>query len=207
MPTAVASDNSSIGYIIPTSRLDEFLHGDTPRYLTISHRSDLGFVRYLRQNQVPIKNQSWYRLPSSLSLKNPRPLGLTLKSRVMSHDQSMVNIEFSDAYGMLHATFACTDDRGTLPTWQIRRDGIEREKFDYPDWDIRTLDSTQYFIVSMDHGSDDVIRTMYYKKYPACFVEITAKNDAQNIKNLDRVLTFFQKALQSKITSSKKDIP
>ncbi len=96
--------------------------------------------------------------------------------------------------------FSCTDDRGALPTWQIRRDGIERELSDYPGWRIRGFDEGDYFMVRQTSG-DEITDTLYYKKYPACFADITVRNTPENRESLDRMTSFFKHAVSPVIPS------
>jgi hypothetical protein len=93
MPTAVASDNSSIGYIIPVDRIQDFVQGQTPDYHSFSRRADPVFVRYLRHNQSSKKRTPIYTLPH-LSLKSPHALRLSLKSKIVSKDKMIAYLEF-----------------------------------------------------------------------------------------------------------------
>jgi Trypsin-like peptidase domain len=192
MPTAVASDNSSIGYIIPVDRIQDFIQWHTPGYQILSYNSDPVFVRYLRRNQISQKSPV-YILPR-LSLKRPQILGLNLKTKIISPDMTMVYLEFRDPYDQAHIEFSCTDDRWVLPTWQIRRDGIEKESATYLDWHITWSDEPDYFIVRQDSGGDKT-ETLYYKKYPACFTEITLRNTEKSKDSLDRITLFFKYAV------------
>jgi hypothetical protein len=106
----------------------------------------------------------------------------------------MAYLEFRDPYDQSHVEFSCTDDRGVLPTWQIRRDGIEKESAIYADWHITSVEESDYFIVSQDSGGDTIV-TLYYKKYPACFTEITLRNTEKSREFLDRITLFFKHAV------------
>jgi Trypsin-like peptidase domain len=198
MPTAVASDNSSIGYIIPGDRIQDFIRWQTPGYQILFRRSDPVFVRYLRHNQTSQKSPI-YTLPN-LSLKRPQSLGLTLKTKIISPDMTMTYLEFGDAYDQSHVGFSCTDDRGLLPTWQIRRDGIEKESATYLDWRTTSVDEGDYFIVRQDSG-EDITETLYYKRYPACFAEITLRNTEKSRELLDRITLFFKYAVSPSLST------
>ncbi len=71
MPTAVASDNSSLGYMIPVKRIQEFLNKRTNNYEIYTKKIDTSFVKFLQTNQIYTKNIQAY-VWNSIIIHNPR---------------------------------------------------------------------------------------------------------------------------------------
>ncbi len=90
VPTAVAADNASIGYMIPVPRIRSFLTKRTDNYELYTTPLDTNFIKFLKRNQVYTPNKSILKW-NGLIAKNPRPFGFFLKSSMVSSDNTMMS--------------------------------------------------------------------------------------------------------------------
>lgn len=146
IPTAVAADNSSIGYMIPIQRIQSFLAKRTNNYEYYTHSVDRKFIKFLQRNQSYTSTKAFLKW-KDLIVKNARPYGFVLRSSLLSADNMMVNWMFSDSYERVKIIFSCTDDAGKISGWQARRDGLKKEQQSYPNWQIKFVDDDTYFTV------------------------------------------------------------
>lgn len=147
IPTAVASDNASIGYMLPIARIQTFLAGRTNNYELYTDSPDRLFAKFLRRIQSYTPNKSLYRW-NALTISNPRPYGFTLKSSMVSQDNKMTNWSFSDISDRVSFSLSCTDDAGGISGWQARLNGIKKEQEVYPNWIIQVIDDVDYLLIT-----------------------------------------------------------
>lgn len=192
IPTAVASDNASIGYMIPVKRIQEFLSKKTNNYEIYTHTMNQSFIQFLAKNQSYNPNLASYRW-NDLFVKNPRPYGFILKSSMVSADNTMMNWTFADAYDRVHFSISCTDDAGGILGWQARKNGFEIEKKLNPTWNMKMIDDDEYLTIyssKKDYKSSVVV---YYKAYDACFGDIDYLDARKDAKSLEKAIRFLKK--------------
>ncbi len=192
IPTAVASDNASIGYMIPVKRIQEFLSKKTNNYEIYTHTMNQSFIQFLARNQSYNPNLASYHW-NDLFVKNPRPYGFILKSSMVSADNTMMNWTFADAYDRVHFSISCTDDAGDILGWQARKNGFETEKKLNPTWNMKMIDDDEYLTIyssKKDYKSSVVV---YYKAYDACFGDIDYLDARKDAKSLDKAIRFLKK--------------
>ena len=162
IPTAIASDNASIGYMIPIRRIADFLNKKTSNYEVATIKRDRLFTQFISRIQMYRPNKSSYRW-NDLTIRNPRIYGYTLQSTMISADNRMATWKFTDAYERVSITLSCSDDAGQVTGWQARRDGLKREKEAYPTWSIQATDESQYLTITASNKGNDPSTTLYYK--------------------------------------------
>jgi len=194
IPTAVASDNASIGYMIPIKRIEEFLLKKTPSYEIYTEKMDHNFVDFIQQKQSYLPGASKYSL-KNIFIKNPRPYWFQLKSTMMSRDKKMLYWTFSDAYDRVKFNFVCTDDAWKVLGWQARLSGILEEQKLYPNWDIRAIDDPDFLTVYSSAKWYNPSIVMYYKKYDACYIDMDYPDIKKDSKSLERALRFVKQAI------------
>lgn len=192
IPTAVASDNASIGYMIPIQRIHSFLAKRTNNYEIYTHSIDRSFIKFL------LRVQSYTSKKASLQwrdllVRNSRPFGFVLQSSMVSSDNTMMNWIFTDSYERVKFTLSCTSDAGGILGWQARRDGMRKEQELYPTWRMKIADDSKYLtIYSSSKGYNPSI-TLYFKEYDACFAEISYLDEKKDAKSLEKALKFLKK--------------
>ena len=191
IPTAVAADNSSIGYMIPIQRIQSFLAKRTNNYEIYTHSVDRKFIKFLQRNQSYTSTKAFLKW-KNLIVKNARPYGFVLRSSLLSADNTMVNWIFSDSYERVKVTFSCTDDAGKISGWQSRRDGLKKEQQTYPNWQIKFSEDDTYFTVYSSSKGYNPSVTLYYKKYDACFAQIDYLDEKKDAKSLDKAIKFMK---------------
>lgn len=146
IPTAVASDNASIGYMIPIQRIQSFLAKRTNNYELYTHISDRSFTKFLQRIQSYTSVKLFLQW-KDLVAKNSRPFGFILRSSMVSSDNMMMNWIFSDSYERVKITLSCTNDAGSILGWEARRDGIKKEQEIYPTWHMKIADDPSYLTI------------------------------------------------------------
>ena len=146
IPTAIASDNASIGYMIPIRRIADFLNKKTSSYEIVNTQRDRLFAQFISRIQMYRPNKSSYRW-NDLTIRNPRTYRYTLQSSMISSDNRMATWRFTDAYERVSITLSCSDDAGKITGWEARRDGLKKEKETYPTWSIQVIDDPQYLTI------------------------------------------------------------
>jgi hypothetical protein len=162
MPTAVASDNASIGYMIPIRRIADFLNKRTNNYEIYTEFPDRLFSKFIRRIQAYTGNKTIYQW-NDVSIRNPRPYGLILKASMISADNRMATWNFVDGYDRLSILFSCTDDAGLVSGWQSRLDGLAGERLVYPTWTMTTTQDADHLIISSVNKTYAPSMTLYYK--------------------------------------------
>ncbi len=204
IPTAVASDNASIGYMIPVKRIIEFLGKKTSNYEIFTGSRNPSFINFLKRNQSYTPNTAIYSW-NDLVIKNPRRYGFMLKTSIISQDNTMVNWNFSDRYDRLHFTISCTDDAGGIPGWKARLDGLVSERELYPDWNIESTDENDFLTIYSSSKAYKPGVTLYYKKYDACYADIDYLDARKDHKSLQRAMDFLKKEITFKAPYLLKD--
>lgn len=192
IPTAVASDNASIGYMISVKRIQEFLSKKTNNYEIYTHTLSQSFIQFLERNQSYNPNKSSYNW-NDISIKNPRPYGFTLKSSMVSVDDTIMIWNFADMYDRVHFSISCTDDAGGILGWQVRKNGFITETKQNPTWNMKMLDDDEYLTIyssKKDYKSSVVV---YYKAYDACFGDIDYLDARKDAKSLEKAIRFLKK--------------
>jgi Trypsin-like peptidase domain len=192
IPTAVASDNASIGYMIPIRRIADFLDKRTSNYEIYTENLDRFFTMFLTRIQSYIPSKAIYRW-KMLTLQNSRPYGFTLRSSMISLDNKMATWTFSDASDRVSFAFSCTDDAGIISGWQARRDGLKKEQETSPDRSIRAIDDDRYLTIVSSSRSSSPSTILYYKYYDACYAEISYVDTKKDIKSLEKALKYLKK--------------
>lgn len=193
LPTAVAADNASIWYMIPIQRIKSFLLKDTDNYETYTYSTVMNrvFTKFIRRNQSYIANKPLLKW-NALTIKNPHLYWFSLKSNVISNDNKIINLAFSDSYDRVKIIFSCTDDAGGLLGWQVRKDGFTREELSYPTWNMKMEDEEDYFTVYSSSKGYDPNIVMYYKWYDSCFAEINYFDKKMDGKSLKKAINFLK---------------
>ncbi len=192
IPTAVAADNASIGYMIPVKRIQEFLSKKTDNYEIYTPTTNISFLKFLQKNQSYHINTPIFQW-NDLIVRNPRRYGFILKSSMVSSDNKMINLSFSDSYDRVHFAISCTDDAGGITGWQARLNWLISEKNLYPTWDISSLDEKDFLtIFSSKKGYKSWI-ILYYKKYDACYVDMDYLDSHKDNKSLSKAINFLKK--------------
>lgn len=112
---------------------------------------------------------------------------------MVSRDANMIIWTYMDEQDRVQLSFSCTSDAGTRLGWQVRHDGIDWERQQYPDWQIRTEDSDRFFTVYESSKDYPPSITLYYKDYDRCFAEIRYIDEKKDKVSLESAL----KALRS----------
>lgn len=192
IPTAVASDNASIGYMIPIKRIQEFLSKRTNNYEIYTHKINNSFLKFVQKNQSYRSDIPLFKW-NDLIVKNPRRYGFALKSAMVSSDNTMVNWSFSDSYDRVHFTISCTDDAGGITGWQARMNWLITEKKLYPTWSISSIDENDFFTVFSWSKWYKAWVTLYFKKYDACYADIDYLDSRKDTKSLNKAINFLKK--------------
>lgn len=192
IPTAVASDNASLGYMIPIERVQTFLSKRTNNFESYTGNLDRDFIKFLKRNQSYTTHKSLYKW-NDLKVKNPRPYGFILKNSIVSHDNRMLSWLFIDMYERVKLTLSCTDDAGGLLGWEARRDGFEEEQRSYPNWAMKFTEDEKYYMVYSSSKWYNPGITLYYKDYDACFAEIEYLDAKKDSKSLEKAIKFLKK--------------
>ena len=204
IPTAVASDNASIGYMIPVKRILEFLNKKTNNYEIYTINKNRSFIKFLQRIQSYTINTPTYKW-NDLIVHNPRRYGFALKSSMVSQDNKMVNWNFSDTYDRVHFTISCTDDAGWIPGWQARFDWLSSEKELYPTWIIKSIDENDFLTVYSSNKGYKSGVILYYKKYDACYADIDYLDSRKDTKSLEKAISFLKKEVSFQQKYSIKD--
>ena len=192
IPTAVASDNASIGYMIPIKRIQEFLSKKTTNYDIYTRYMDQNFVKFIKRNQsYSVKNLSYKW--NNVIAKNPRPYGFRMKNTMISADNTMIHWTFIDDYERVKFVFSCTNDAGWILGWQVRKNGFENEKKQYPNWNMSILDEDKYMTIYSSSKWYKSSVVMYYKDYDACFVDLEYLDSKKDAKSLARAMQYIKK--------------
>lgn len=120
-PTAVASDNASLGYMIPIRRIADFLDKRTSNYEPSLKRMDRSFTQFIARIQAYHPNKNIHRW-RDMTLTNPQRYGYIFKSSMISADNRMATWNLSDVYERVSISLSCSDDAGRISAWQSRRD-------------------------------------------------------------------------------------
>lgn len=105
--------------MIPVKRIQEFLNKKTDNYEIYTSTINTSFLKFLHRNQSYRINTPIFQW-NDLMVRNPRRYSFTLKSSMVSSDNKMINLNFSDSYDRVHFTISCTDDAGIITGWQAR---------------------------------------------------------------------------------------
>ncbi len=162
MPTAVVSDNASLGYMIPISRITNFLHKKTSNYETSLQKTDRLFIQFISRLQSYRPNKSMYRW-NNMIIHNPQSYGFRLKSTMISPDNRMAIWTLNDSLDRVSIAIECSDDAGQLTGWQARKDGLKKEKEIYPVWNIQEREDSDYFTITSSHKDYPPTIVLYYK--------------------------------------------
>lgn len=192
MPTAVASDNASIGYMIPVSRIQEFLSKKTSNYDIYTHKKNTAFIEFIKRNQYYSSNRSSY-IWNNLIVLNPYPYGFQLRNTMISSDNTLIQWSFSDKYERVKFMISCTNDAGSLLGWETRLNGFEAEKKQYPTWDLNLTNDENYLTIYWSNKWYKSTVTIYYKGYDACFADIDYPDIKKDTKSLKKALQFLKK--------------
>ncbi len=192
IPTAVASDNASLGYMIPTERIQMFLSKRTNNYELYMGNIDRTFAIFLKRNQSYHTNKTLYKW-NDLQVKNPRPYGFVLKNSIVSSDNRMLSWLFVDMYERVKLTLSCTDDAGGLLGWEARRDGFVEEQKSYPTWEMKATEDEKYLTIYSSSKWYNPGITLYYKNYDACFAEVEYLDAKKDAKSLEKIIKFLKK--------------
>jgi hypothetical protein len=194
MPTAVASDNASIGYMIPVVRIQEFLSKKTNNYDIYTREQNQLFVEFIHRNQAYLTSRPFYQW-NDLIVRNPYPYGFGLKNTMISSDNTMIQWLFSDKYERVKFMISCTNDAGWLLSWQTRLAGFDAEKKQYPTWNMFYNNEDKYLTV---YSSNKWYRSsilLYYKDYDACFADIEYQDIKKDMKSLGKSLQFLRRGV------------
>ncbi|MBC7498698.1 trypsin-like peptidase domain-containing protein [Candidatus Gracilibacteria bacterium] len=191
MPTAVVSDNASLGYMIPITRIANFLHKKTNNYEVPPQKTDRAFIQFISRLQSYPPNKGIYRW-NNIMIRNPQRYGFTLKSTMISSDNRMAIWTLGDTYDRVSITLSCSDDAGQLTGWEVRRDGLKKEKEIYPGWNILSREDSDYLSITSSHRDYSPNTVLYYKGYDACFAEITSVDTKKDAKSIENALAFLK---------------
>ncbi len=204
IPTAVAADNASIGYMIPIQRIKSFLAKRTNHYEIYTIPANRIFTQFLRRNQSHTLNRAIMKW-NALTIKNPHIYGYSLKSSIISNDNKMIHWIFSDNYDRVKITLSCTDDAGGLLGWQARKDGFKNEQSSYPTWDMNLVDEENYLTISSSSKGYDPNIVMYYKWYDSCFSEINFIDKKMDYKSVNKAIHFLKNGVTFNMHYQLKD--
>jgi hypothetical protein len=192
MPTAVASDNASIGYMIPIPRIEEFLSKKSTNYDIYTHQKNKKFIEFITRNQSYSERKSKYTW-NNLIIRNPYSYGFQLKDTMISSDNTMIQWSFIDKYERVKFMISCTNDAGWLLGWQTRLNGFEAEKKQYPTWDMRLTNDEEYLTIYSTNKWYKSSAILYYKWYDACFADIEYQDIKKDTKSLGKAFQFLKK--------------
>ena len=192
MPTAVASDNASLGYMVSIKKIQEFLSKKTTNYEIYTEDLDPGFVDFIKRNQSYNSIAAKYSW-NDLFVRNPRFYWFHLKNAMISSDNTMMHWTFVDANERVKFILSCTNDAGRILGWQARIRWFDSEKRQYPTWDMSLLDEDKYLsIYSVSKWYKPWV-VMYYKWYDACFVDLEYQDIKKDTKSLNKAIQFIKK--------------
>lgn len=197
IPFAVRSDNWMIGYIIPSSIVQDFLDGDTYNIEKYKSQDIKEFTTFVKTLQLVSKNPNLIKT-KKVEIKNMAKFGFFLKSAVHSRDGSAFDYRFLDKNERVGIVVICTKDASKKKT---SIDLVE-EAFGYKDQSMsyvntgRYLDAGRNFYFSSSvaakekNGEKVTLGLLLSKKALECGVYIIA-NDGQK---KDKVL--YEKAIE-----------
>jgi hypothetical protein len=114
MPYAVKSDNGTIGYIIPLSRIKDFLWGKTDNIERYTTKWDATFASYIKSIQASYKNPNNIKT-SSIEIKNAEKNGFSLYNVVLSQSGDIFAYYFVDKNNRVFVEVSCSKDASV--TW------------------------------------------------------------------------------------------
>ena len=115
MPYAVKSDNGTIGYIIPVSRILDFLASKTENIEKYTAKTDTAFAPYIKSIQALYKNPNSIQT-SYVEIKNAEKNGFTLVSAISSMRGDIFSYYFLDKNSRVALKLGCSQDASI--TWK-----------------------------------------------------------------------------------------
>lgn len=196
IPTAVASDNWVIGYMIDRSRILAFLGKRTENYTPFSVPRENRFRKMIQQNQMYTSLRK--NIPFLYwTLRLPPTQTFRLVSATSSQKDQLLTLSFRDTYDRTTLLFQCTRDGSSILGWTARQNGLEKESIDYPTWKSTAKhegDMNQFYVVYDTNRGDTGSKfqdTVYYKNHDACYGQISYNSkvlDANLVKKAHEFL-------------------
>ncbi len=199
MPYAVKSDNGMIWYIIPVSRISDFLGGKTDNIEKSTIKINTTFSTYIKNIQSLYKNLNSIKT-KYVEIKNADKNGLTLNNAVSSISGDIFIYYFLDKNSRVSFAVSCSKDASF--TWkdpiklaQDQLTSLQNQK----DTKVASVGSfldsekTKYMIESVDIKENKWMKStsaaVVYMNAPTCITMISALD----WKNKDK--TIYNKAI------------
>jgi hypothetical protein len=129
MPYAVKSDNGMIGYIIPVSRIVDFLAGKTDNIEKYTTKINTNFAPYIKSIQLLYKNPNLLKT-KYIELKDADKNGFILAGAASSISGNIFTYYFLDKNSRVGLTLSCSSDASK--TWkdsiQLSQDAVLSQK-------------------------------------------------------------------------------
>lgn len=199
MPYAVKSDNGTIGYIIPISRIIDFLAGKTDNIEKYTTKINSTFSPYIKNIELLYKNPNLIKT-KYVEIKNADKNGFTLSSAITSTTGDIFMYYFLDKNNRVSINVTCSKDSSI--TWtsysQYIQDYVKSQQDDKSAKTLTTgsfLDSSKniYLAESIDIKETKwekwILARIVMNNAPTCGITVMA----QDGKNKDR--TSYERAL------------
>jgi Trypsin-like peptidase domain len=196
IPTAVASDNGVIGYMIDRARIYKFLQKKTENYETYTTKRTPEFLKLVQSNQKFNTSETLFSF-ASWTLRLPRNSPFELIGSSINKKNALVTLNFQDTFDRVNVIFQCTRDGSSILGWVSRSQGLSKEYMDYDQWrSVGQFEGkkNQYFVVYDEKTATDDIKftdTIYYVNNDACYSRIyyySKKLDAKLVKKAHEFL-------------------
>jgi Trypsin-like peptidase domain len=197
MPTAVASDNGVIGYMIDRTRIYKFLQKRTENYELFREKRKNEFLQLMRKNQQ-YKTTDTTFVFSGGKIQFPKNSPFRLISSSVDPIKGITIFNFRDTYDRINVYFQCTRDGSSILWWRARSEWLPYEPIDYNDWKSVgkfEWEKKQYFTVydeKITPGDRKFRDVIYYTQHDACYAEIFYYSRKLDAKLVDRAHSFLK---------------
>jgi len=113
MPTAVASDNGVIGYMIDRTRIYKFLQKRTENYELFREKRKSEFLQLIRKNQQYTSSDTRF-IFSGGTIQFPKNSPFRLISSAVDPIKGLTIFNFRDTYDRVNVYFQCTRDGSSI---------------------------------------------------------------------------------------------
>lgn len=194
MPNTVSSDNWVIGYIIPISKIRNFLDGKSYSRENFASPKTTEFIRYISDIQGLFSSPNNLKTPF-LEMKSMEKAGFILRSAAASLDWKTFDYRWSDKNKRVTFFIQCTRDGWIKSAIEMVPEDIDNKDVNrayYYTWYF--LDKNLYILQAIPNkesaGEKIIDTTLLYKNAPTCSVGIVANDGLKKDKKL------YEKAIE-----------
>lgn len=191
IPYAMKSDNGMIGYIIPVSKVRDFLAGKTYNYEKYIGLEVTDFLSYIKQNQSISRASTTLKTPS-IEIRDIQKNGFSLSSTVSSTQWDIFQYKFMHKNQRVAFGIECSRDasitwRGSEP---FIRDTLKNTEEHPSSYALTSSDitpdilETRYTAIKDTKWEKIVASYFYYKSAPACYAFVVANDGVKKDKDL-----------------------